>query len=114
DWLALTRSPGPRTPWTCLHLELRHDWHGPRGGPGDTRHYVSRYYVWELCGGRRAVAERDERNGLWRWRDTPEASATRWVRLHQATLKTPEAVRQAYETALDAELAQRPAPPSPA
>lgn len=100
DWATLVTEDGPRTPWLCLPVALRHEWHGERKGPGDTRHYLARHYVWEVCGGRREVVERDGRNGLWRWRDTPAARAARAVREHQRELATREAVEQYYSQAL--------------
>jgi hypothetical protein len=64
---------GPRCTWGWLPCELVHASHGERSGRGG-RHYHTRCWVADLAGGWEAVTEAAP-NGLWRWRETPEARA---------------------------------------
>lgn len=88
---------GPKTPWTCLPVPMEHVWHGDRRGDADTRQYYARHLVWDVCGGRLAVAEKDPRNELWRWKNTREAKAAQDVRRRQKDLQTASDVRMAYD-----------------
>jgi len=62
---------GPRCAWGWLPCELAHASHGARSGR-DGRHYHTRSWIADLAGGWETVTEAAP-NGLWRWRETPEA-----------------------------------------
>lgn len=86
---------------------LRHVWHGARRGPGNTRSYWIRHFVWDWIGGRSEVCERCSRTGLWRWKATKKAEAVRRVRARLKEASNSEELKVIWKQELGEDPLQR-------